>query len=293
MIGEAISHGAGTIINAIATGKGAAFGVGLWTKARVELTDEPGKIVGKILSDPREKPILIEKVVSRVFRAYKLENVYGACVETDSNIPIARGLKSSSVAANALVLATIAALGRRPRDDAWAINLGVSAAVEAGVTITGAFDDASASYFGNVVVTDNVKRKIVKRFDVEEDLTTLFLVPSGKVYTTKVDVKKLRSLSTPVQAVYKEALGGRYWNAMTLNGLLYSIALGYELKPALEALKSGAKAAGLSGTGPSIASVVPLDRIDDVRECWQEYEGEIIETEINRDKARILRTADE
>ncbi|MEJ2280506.1 MAG: hypothetical protein P8X97_01085 [Candidatus Bathyarchaeota archaeon] len=30
---EAISHGAATIINAIATGKGAAIGVDLWTKA--------------------------------------------------------------------------------------------------------------------------------------------------------------------------------------------------------------------------------------------------------------------
>ena len=34
---EAISHGAATIINAIATGKGAAVGVDLWTKATVKL----------------------------------------------------------------------------------------------------------------------------------------------------------------------------------------------------------------------------------------------------------------
>ncbi len=39
---EAISHGAATIINAIATGKGAAVGVDLWTKAAVALTDEAG-----------------------------------------------------------------------------------------------------------------------------------------------------------------------------------------------------------------------------------------------------------
>ncbi|MEJ2241996.1 MAG: shikimate kinase, partial [Candidatus Bathyarchaeota archaeon] len=39
---EAISHGAATIINAIATGKGAAVGVDLWTKATVILTDDVG-----------------------------------------------------------------------------------------------------------------------------------------------------------------------------------------------------------------------------------------------------------
>ena len=40
----AIAHGAATIVNAIALGKGAAFGVDLWTKAEVKLTDEPGVI---------------------------------------------------------------------------------------------------------------------------------------------------------------------------------------------------------------------------------------------------------
>lgn len=32
--------------------------------------------------------------------------------------------------------------------------------------MTGAFDDASASYFGNLVVTDNLKRRILRRFRV-------------------------------------------------------------------------------------------------------------------------------
>ena len=38
--GTAIAHGAITVINAIATGKGAALGVDLWTKAYVRLTKE-------------------------------------------------------------------------------------------------------------------------------------------------------------------------------------------------------------------------------------------------------------
>ncbi len=36
-----MAHGAATIVNAIALGKGAAFGVDLWTKAEVKLTSEP------------------------------------------------------------------------------------------------------------------------------------------------------------------------------------------------------------------------------------------------------------
>ena len=37
----AIAHGAATIVNAIGLGKGSAFGVDLWTKAEVKITDEP------------------------------------------------------------------------------------------------------------------------------------------------------------------------------------------------------------------------------------------------------------
>ena len=51
----AIAHGAATIVNAMALGKGAAFGVDLYTKAQVELTDEPSIIKAEITSDPERK----------------------------------------------------------------------------------------------------------------------------------------------------------------------------------------------------------------------------------------------
>jgi shikimate kinase len=53
----AVVHGAATIINAIALGKGAAFGVDLWTKAEVKLTDDPGVIRAEITSDPTESTL--------------------------------------------------------------------------------------------------------------------------------------------------------------------------------------------------------------------------------------------
>ncbi|MCW4034114.1 MAG: shikimate kinase, partial [Candidatus Bathyarchaeota archaeon] len=161
----AISHGAATIINAIATGKGAAVGVDLWTKATVTLTDEPNVVETKILSDQSENPVLAQKTVEQVLCHFKVDNQFGAKVETQSNIPIARGLKSSSAAANAIALATTAAL-ERSLDDVDLVKLGVQGALDAKVSITGAFDDACASYFGGVVVTDNFERKILKRFEL-------------------------------------------------------------------------------------------------------------------------------
>jgi shikimate kinase len=284
---EAISHGAATIVNAIATGKGAAVGVDLWTKARVQLTDKPGTIEGNITSDPAEKPVLIEKTVSKVLEHFNLKGKFGAKVDTWSNIPIARGLKSSSVAANAVTLATVAALNKT-LDDLAILNLGVDAAIEAKVTITGAFDDACASYFGGVVVTDNLKRKIVKRFKVDETLTVLFYVPAKKVYTSGSNVQRMRTMASLVKTAYKQAVEGNFWSALTLNGLIYSSALGHNPSIAIDALAGGALAAGLSGTGPAVTAIVSEEKIDDVKDAWQMYEGDFLQASLNHEKAKVV-----
>ncbi|MBS7634049.1 shikimate kinase [Candidatus Bathyarchaeota archaeon] len=287
MIGRSVAYGAVTIINAISCGLGAALSVGLKTEARVKLTSEPGNIEGKILSDPSESTILIDKVVRHILKHFHLEDQYGAYVETQSNIPIARGLKSSSAAANAVTLAAISALGEEV-DDLSLINIGVDASIEAGVTVTGAFDDACASYFGNMVVTDNYERKILKRFQPEGDYAILIHVPPKKAYTSKSDVNRMKIIADEVKALHRLALVGDYWSAMTLNGLLYSAVLGCDINIALDALAEGAVAAGLSGKGPAVASIVPRENINRVRDVWGKYEGEIIETCINREKAHVL-----
>ncbi len=287
LVGKAIAHGAITVINAISCGLGAALGVSLETEATVKLTNEPGRIEGRILSDPEERTILIEKTVSRVLRCLGLEGEFGALVETKSNIPIARGLKSSSVAANAVTLAVLAAL-REDVDDLAAVNLGVDAALDAGVTITGAFDDACASYFGSIVVTDNYGRRILKHFHLDREYPVLIFVPSRKAYTAESNVEKMRLIADEVKALHRMAVLGDYWPAMTLNGLIYSATLECDTRIALDALASGALAAGLSGTGPAVAAVVPQDSISSVRAGWAGYAGEIIETRVNTEKAHVV-----
>ena len=284
---EAISHGAATIINAIATGKGAAVGVDLWTKATVTLTDEAGTIDVKILSDSSENPVLAQKTVENVLKHFGLEKEFGAKVETQSNIPVARGLKSSSAAANAIALATSAAL-ERSLDDIAVVKLGVDGAVDAKVTITGAFDDACASYFGGVVITDNLERIIVKRFELAEAPAVLFYVPAKKTYTADSNVKRMKTMASVVKIAYREALNGNYWAALTMNGLIFSSALGYDSSPAVDALTAGAYAAGLSGTGPAVTAIVPEHKVDLVKEVWQKREGEVLEARINQEKAKVV-----
>jgi shikimate kinase len=285
---EAIAHGAATIVNAIALGKGAAFGVNLWTKAEVKLTSEPHIITGEIISDPTESTTLIERTVLRVLGHFGAENLFGAKVKTESNIPVARGLKSSSSAANAIALATVAALGSK-LDDLTIVNLGVEAAFDAQVTITGAFDDACASYFGGAVITNNINREIVRSKTITEDVAVLFHVPSRKAYTRDSDTDRLRTKIKPlVKIAYEEANKGNFWTALTLNGLIYSSALGYNTSVVADALAAGALAAGLSGKGPAVTVIVHDEKIDTVRAALQSHEGMIIHSQINHEKARVL-----
>jgi shikimate kinase len=283
----ALSHGAATIVNAIALGKGAAFGVDLSTKAEVTLTDEPAVITGEITSDPAESIVLIEKTVKRVFQRFEVEKRFGAKVRTWSDIPIARGLKSSSAAANAVALATVAALGET-LDDLAVVKLGVEAAFDARVTVTGAFDDACASYFGGAVVTDNLKRKLVKRFTLPAGLTVLFHVPSRKAYTGDTDVDKLKLVKPLAEIAYKEARKGNFWDALSLNGVIYSVALGYDASVALDALAAGAVAAGLCGKGPAVTAVVADVKADAVKQALQRYEGAVLQTRLNHEKAKVI-----
>jgi len=283
----AVVHGAATIVNAIALGKGAAFGVDLWTKAEVILTNEPGVIEAEIFSDSKESTLLIERTVIRVLQRFSLENSFGARIKTYSNIPIAKGLKSSSAAANAIALATVAAMGKK-LDDLEIIKIGVEAAFDAKVTVTGAFDDACASYFGGVVITDNLNRKIIKQLPLPDELMVLFHVPPQKTYTINSNIARLQTVKPFVQIAYEKALEGKIWEALTLNGLIYSSAQNLNTSIVVDASAAGAVAAGLCGKGPAVSAVVPNDKLDSVKVALQRYEGEILMAHLNCEKAKVL-----
>lgn len=284
---SAVAHGAATIVNAIALGRGAAFGVDLWTKAEVKLTNEPRIFEAEITSDPKESILLVERTVTHVLQRFGLEKEFGAKVITTSNIPVARGLKSSSVAANATALATVTALGKK-LDDLEIIKIGVQAAFDAKCTITGAFDDACASYFGGAVITDNLNKEILKQLPLPKDLVVLFHVPPQKAYTINSDVKRLQTVKPLVQMAFDKAMEGRIWEALTLNGLVYSAASSQNATIAVDALAAGAVAAGLCGKGPAVTAVTNKDNIDKVKAALQKYKGEVLMTQLNCEKAKVV-----
>lgn len=284
-VGVASACASATVVNAIATGKGAAFGVDLRVQAKVELTERPG-ITGRVLGEKKESPKLIEICVRRVLEHLGLRKKHGALVETSSDIPIAVGLSSSSAAANAVVLATFAALGRKPKPK-LALDIGIDAAFEAGVTITGALDDAAASLYGCGVVTDNLKRRILKKFKVDPKLRVVIHVPRSRFYTSRASKVDMEPIRKPVELVHRMAMRGEIWKALTMNGLLYATALGHDPLVAIEAMSKGALAAGLTGTGSATVAVARPDDVVAIANAWRSWPGRIIITRPAIEGARV------
>ena len=271
--GYAYAYGAGTIINAISTWKGAAFGIDLKTEAEVTLTDSR-KIQGYMEYEGDTR--LIERCVELTLLRFGSKT--GAKVATTSQIPVASGLKSSSAAANATVLATLDALGEK-LEPLEAIKIGVQAALDSKVTITGAFDDACASMLGGFVVTDNKKMEIINR--VERDSEVLILAPEKKVFSSGTNVTRSRLIGRWVEMAYKEAAAGNYEKAMTLNGFLYCAALGFSTEPIMVALVAGIEGVSLSGTGPAYTALGTPELLDKLEPVWSRMGGKVIRTRVN------------
>lgn len=285
-VGQARSHGAISILNAISTGKGGALSIDLQTTAKVTLHDGSGRISGFVSSYPDESTRLVVKAVEKTLDHYGYANKVSGEIVTSSNIPPAVGLKSSSAAVNAATLATASALGIDPEDNLL-LNIGIDASIETGVSLTGAFDDSFASYFGGAVLTDNRRRKVEKEIKIPSKLQVLILVPQRKTYTGSIDSSKFSAISRLCDLAYREAAQGHIWDALTLNGLACASVLGQDPKPMLAALQAGALAVGLSGKGPAVAAIVEDDDADIVKKSWETFQGEVLVCSPNEKKARI------
>jgi shikimate kinase len=283
---RAFCHGAATIINGIALGKGAAFGIALKTEARVELMSEPGIFEVTIQGDEKENTDLARQCVLEVLRKFNLEGEYGARITTTSNIPISRGLKSSSAASNAIVLAAFAALGKE-YSDMEVISSGIEASLLAKVTLTGAFDDACATYFGDVVITDNLTREILKQYPIEEDLMVVIHVPERKIRKSEVNIQRLKGIRDTLQEAHDLAMKGDFQSAIRMNGMAYGGAMGLDTDIAKKAIEAGAVTAGISGTGPATVILVEPDKKDDIISAVG-FEEQVICTGLNREKAGLV-----
>ena len=282
------SPGSATIINAIATGFGSAFGIGLDIECVAKTTSEGISCANDVGADNN----LMEICAEMVFDHYNIDkNDFGIDLKTKSELPMASGLSSSSASSNAIVKVVSSIISEefdlKPLDDLEVINMAIDASLKAGVTITGSFDDATASYFGGVVVTDNKKREFIIKEKMEE-YPILVYMPNYYSKSGDSNPKRMKLLAPLVETAFDFACRKDYFKALNLNGLIYSATLGFDSTIAIDALEAGAIASGLSGTGSSFVAVCSPDSIDDIKYLWSKYEGKVIETKVDNMGCKIL-----
>lgn len=288
MIQKVRCPGSATIINAIATGFGSAFGIGLNIKCQAK-TINSGITC---FNDVGASTDLMELCVNKVFERYNIDkDDFGLEIKTESTLPMASGLSSSSASSNAIVAVSSKIISSEfnlnPLSDLEIINLAIDASIEAGVTITGSFDDATASYFGGIVVTDNKNRQFIIK-EKMDDYKILVYMPNFHAKSGDSDVNRMKVLAPLVEMAFGLAKDKEYFKALNLNGLIYASTLGFDSSIAIDAIQAGAFASGLSGTGSSFVAVCDENSMDNIKDAWSHLDGRIIETNVDNEGCSLF-----
>jgi len=276
-------HGAISIVNAIATGQGSALGISLETCAEVTLTSD--NLVEVIINNDKSENTGLAQECFKLVKMKTSESC-GAKITVNSDIPIGRGLKSSSAAATAIILSCLKAF-EIVMTEKEILDLSVQASKNSGVTITGALDDAAACFLGGLVVTNNSSNELLSRVIIDDDYSILIHVPDHKSYTKDVNYSGSDEFIHSLDTLISMTLEGNYLSAMSLNGMIYSRILKQSNESAILALKNNALAAGLSGTGPSVGVICLSENKSSILDSWKNLDGDIITAKINNEKGLI------
>ncbi len=277
---KATVFGAISIVNAIATGRGATLGIDSMVEATVSAYDGSGIHLQADSSSMSTK--LVNKVVEMSVPKKELEK-NRIEILLRSQIPTGYGLKSSSAISSAISLACHKIF--RPRyTDTQVLLAGVEASIATRVSMTGAYDDACACYYGGTVVTDNYKRKIVRMERTPVNLAVVVFVPRSR---KRGNIKQLKMLGGVFQRAWDFAREGHYWNAMVLNGLAGSTILNSDPRTVAKIIEAGALGVSVSGNGPAIAAVAKKERINHVKKAFAGLEGRTLIAQVNNKKASV------
>jgi shikimate kinase len=276
---RAIVHGAVSIVNALATGMGSALGISLKVTAEAQI--QTGH--GIQLTAGRNGDRLIKNIIQKTIPQEIIDGNL-ISINVDSQIPLGYGLKSSSAVSNAVALACSRMAKEAEIDDYGILDVSTRSSLEAKVSMTGAYDDATACYFGGFTVTDNYSRRLIRKEKAPENLYAIVMLPTN---SSRGDIHKLRNFSELFIDAFELAESGEYWKAMKLNGVLASAALSSSYAPVLDAIEHGALSASISGNGPSIAAVGYEDTVEQIVEALSKFDGRIIVSRVNNEKAVV------
>jgi len=241
-----------TVVNAVASWRGAAAAISEYVEARVwrgvcECDSLPCRAV--------------ERLGGR-----------GFCVEARASLGFRGGVKSSSAVVNAALLAYLRGLGVPDPSPGFIVDVNASVGIEEGVSVTGAADDAYASLLGGVVVVDNRGRRLVRRYPPPRGVVVVLLRPRGlgRLWPPCRPSLRVRAERLALEA-WEAALAGDVFEAVRLNWEAYRDYLCAPVEPVEAALGAGALAASVSGLGPVYEAFVEEGRVGRVVEAWRRF----------------------
>ena len=273
-------HSAISIVNAIATGKGATLGIS--KNVSVEIETSHGEGITVEIGKKQMKSRLINRVIGKIVPKNTLSKTK-LRILVDSEIPTGYGLKSSSAISTAVAMGC-AKLFKPDMSDFEILRAGVDASIETKVSLTGAYDDACACYFGGFIVTDNYKRKIIHSKKCQNNISAIIFIPKSR---KRGNVKKLKILSDVFEQAWNLAKKSDYWNAMILNGFATSAILNSNPKIISKLIENGALGASISGNGPSIAAITKNETVPKIKKVFSSFEGNVIVAKVNNKKAEV------
>ncbi len=263
--------GAISFLNAIPQGIGCAAAVSLPVIVEVAYLPAPPESRPSVDLAQGEAPPLLRWTLDKVYESVQVPPSYKFRVDVRSGIPASKGLKSSSAVSVAMARGIRRVLGQPP-SPAEVAAISAKACLAAGVSITGAFDDALACAMGGVVVADVRAHWQMLSTEVPAGLQALLWIPETPRPDLAKKANELRAPDMNAKEAVRLSLRGEFLKAMKYNSLVVERALGYDYAKLREAgLAKGAVAAGVTGNGPALAFVVPRELTPQVASAlpWQ------------------------
>ena len=277
---KSVVHGAVSLVNAIATGSGAAVGIDTFVKTTLEVKAGTGIYItsdNKTISSKLINKVIQNSVPKKQLEKTRLE------LDFQSNIPTGYGLKSSSAISTAVSMACSKAFQRKFTDKKI-LKIGVESSIQTKVSLTGAYDDACACYYGGFNVTNNYKRSLVLRRPAPNNLQAIIFLPKSR---KRGNLKKLKNFKPAFEKAWELAKNGDYWNASILNGIATSSILNSNPELIFKLIEKGAIGATISGNGPSIMAITKKGHNSNIKKEFSSLEGNIIISNINNKKAEV------
>ena len=264
MKGTARSFGAITVANALPVGIGCAAGVSLAVDAEVTVTPEGSRRAPRLEVPPESRSPLVEASLRFALSKYLPDPHAVVALSLRSEIPVGRGLKSSSAVCTAILWAIARASGREP--SALEVARG-SAEVgrRSGVSATGALDDALAGLESGFVVTNNARDELLRRTAIDPDWGVALYIPQRPHPPSPSVAASFAKERAAGELAARAAMDGDWPRAMRLNTELVERVMGYSYVGLRDRLRErGAIASGVSGLGPTLAVIAPRGRLPDI-----------------------------